>query len=324
MENHLGLRNARGLDEGAWNALLQNIEDKTCTPFIGAGACVGSGLPTGAELARQWAREYKFPLSDSDHLARVAQYLAVNFEPDFPRQRLGNILRSVKPPDFNDPCEPHRLLADLDLPIYVTTNYDDFMLLALKSRGKDAVRDVCRWNSWLRTGYKSILKEDRSYQPNSNRPLVYHLHGYKDILESLVLTEDDYLDFLIGSESTPEDPRYPPCIEGAFSGASILFLGYSLNDWNIRVLFRTMMNYVARNTKKSHVSVQLVPLGDNASDARRREAQDFLNRYFGEMDVRVYWGDCKEFAAELRRRLNLHRRRTRPGPQKARAARTTA
>ncbi len=28
-------------------------------------------------------------------------------------------------------------------------------------------------------------------------PLVYHLHGYIDIPQSIVLTENDYLDFLI-------------------------------------------------------------------------------------------------------------------------------
>lgn len=292
------------LDEGAWTALLQDIEDKTCTPFIGAGACAGA-LPTGAQLAKKWADEYHFPLSDNQHLARVAQYLAITVSPDFPRKQIGKAFRNCAPPDFSDPAQPHRLLADLELPIYVTTNYDDFMALALESRGKHPARDLSRWNSWLRKNHVSVFKKDSGYDPTPENPVVYHLHGHINTLESLVLTEDDYLDFLMGNEATLDDPRYPPCIDGAFSGASILFLGYSLNDWNIRVLFRTMMNIVAKNMKKSHISVQLPP---PVSAKRQEVALNFLNRYFGEMDVRVYWGECSQFAAELRRRWNDHRK----------------
>ena len=37
----------------------------------------------------------------------------------------------MKSPDFRAPSEPHAVLADLPLPIYMTTNYDDFMVKAL-------------------------------------------------------------------------------------------------------------------------------------------------------------------------------------------------
>ena len=30
-----------GLTDADWNVLLQRIQDKECTPFIGAGACAG-------------------------------------------------------------------------------------------------------------------------------------------------------------------------------------------------------------------------------------------------------------------------------------------
>src|SRR3712207_8244305 len=34
---------------------------------------------------------------------------------------------------------------------------------------------------------------DSSYQPSADKPLVYHLHGYTDIPQTMVLTESDYL-----------------------------------------------------------------------------------------------------------------------------------
>ena len=36
------------------------------------------------------------------------------------------------PPDFSVLAEPHRAVADLQLPVYITTNYDNFMLAALQ------------------------------------------------------------------------------------------------------------------------------------------------------------------------------------------------
>ena len=45
---------------------------------------------------------------------------------------------------------------------------------------------------------RSVFEEDPEYKPDKDNPLVYHLFGRLDIPESLVLTEDDYFDFLVG------------------------------------------------------------------------------------------------------------------------------
>jgi hypothetical protein len=57
-----------------------------------------------------------------------------------------------------------------------------------------------------------------------------------------------------------------------------------------------------------HVSVQLNPVGDKASDAQKEEAQDYLNKYLGKLEIQVFWGDCREFAAELRKRWETFNR----------------
>ncbi len=43
-----------------------------------------------------------------------------------------------------------------------------------------------------------MFDRDRTYRPDDQRPLVYHLFGHLARRRSLVLTEDDYFDFLIG------------------------------------------------------------------------------------------------------------------------------
>ena len=64
------------LEERDWELLLRRIKNGKCTPFLGAGACYGV-LPLGSDIARKWAQEYHYPLHDSNDLARVAQFLAV-------------------------------------------------------------------------------------------------------------------------------------------------------------------------------------------------------------------------------------------------------
>ena len=116
----------------------------------------------------------------------------------------------------------------------------------------------------------------------------------------MVLTEDDYLDFLV--EISKYQELLPPRIEEAFASTSLLFLGYRLTDWDFRVLFRSIVSYLAKSLGMTHISVQLVPGGDEVSDEQREKAREYLGRYFDEQKIRVYWGTCQEFITELGRR----------------------
>ena len=73
------------LEEKDWTMLLRRIEKGKCTPFLGAGACYGS-LPLGGDIARKWAADYGYPLGDCNDLVRVAQFLAVQNDPMFPKE----------------------------------------------------------------------------------------------------------------------------------------------------------------------------------------------------------------------------------------------
>ena len=44
-------------------------------------------------------------------------------------------------------------------------------------------------------------------------------------------------------------------------------------------------------------------LGDQPTPEQRKQARDYLEKYFGRQHVSVYWGSCDRFAAELKRRL---------------------
>jgi hypothetical protein len=293
-------------DERDWKGLLLSIRHKQCTPFLGAGACAGV-LPLGKDIARELGTEYEFPFSDSQNLARVAQYVAVEGGPMTPKYRIIEKFSSLGPPDFSNPNEPHRVVADLDLPVYITTNYDDFMIKALERSlpKKRPKREICKW--YLARKRQPMLVEP-DLDPSPTEPIVFHLHGCLDNAHSMVLTEDDYLDFLM---YISEDQRLiPPRIEQAFSDSSLLFMGYSLEDMNFKVLFRKLASYMQRNEGARHVSVQLAPGRGGTTEEQAAQAHKqrvYLERHFDLQKVKVYWGTCEDFAADLRTRWETFR-----------------
>jgi len=282
-----------------WQGLLYSIKYKQCTPVLGAGACAGV-LPLGRELAQRWAKQYDYPFSDSDYLPRVAQYVAIQLGHNTPKFMIRKEFEGRGYPDFNDPDEPHRLVSDLRLPVYVTTNYDDFIMQALARRvpPPTAKRELCRWFK-LRGRNQVDLSMD--FQPTEDQPLVFHLHGALDNADSMVLTEDDYLEFLVCVSE--EENLIPPCVSERFTSSSLLFMGYSLDDMNFKVLFRKLSGYMRLNQSERHVSVQLAPKPNETSEefiVRARRQREYLEKHFGLQKVRVYWGTCQDFARELR------------------------
>jgi hypothetical protein len=288
---------ATTLTNDDWDTLLDRIRTGECTPFIGAGVNHGV-LPLGSDIACRWAQKYGYPLEDCHDLARVAEYLAVARDKMRPKELIRREFEGIAPPDFTAPDDCLGVLADLPLPVYLTTNYDDFMVRALRSRKKDPRQELCVWNSQLEKKFKASLAGTTStLPPTPANPVVFHLHGHSGVLDSMVLTESDYLDFLVYI-STHSD-LLPPRIQEALTGASLLFIGYRLADWDFRVIFRSMVLSMEDSLRRMSVAVQLVP--DNAAQGRE-EAIAYLTKYFGNMEIRIYWGTAKEFAAELRER----------------------
>jgi hypothetical protein len=270
-----------------WELLISRIKKGLCTPFIGAGACAGI-LPTGTELANKWAAQFKYPMADCMDLIKVAQYVAQKYDPMKPKEEIQAWLTQQKPPVFEDLKKPHRFLAELPLPIYITTNYDNFMYEALKAtKRKDPKRDFSRWADILKNE-PVVFKP--GYEPTVANPVVFHLHGCADKSQSIVITEDDYLDFLIALWR--DKWVLPERIKAAFTDTSLLFLGYKLADWDFRVLFRSLVYYMKKSSHRKHVSVQFLASDDDA-------LRQYLDKYLGDLNIRVYWGTCDEFIADF-------------------------
>jgi hypothetical protein len=215
-----------------------------------------------------------------------------------PKELMRDEIKGKGPPDFTDPKEPHAMLADLGLPLYITTNYDDFMARALVDRGREPVQEICKWNDYHEVvDDPAPLADDREYEPTPEKPVVYHLHGRYQIPESMVLTEDDYLEFLVTLAERSDPDQYssliPHQVARALSSTSLLFVGYGLKDWDFRVMHRGLVMRGNATLRRMSVTVQL---------ELTEEAQKYLDKYFERNAVSVVWRNAAEFTADLRER----------------------
>jgi SIR2-like domain len=199
----------------------------------------------------------------------------------------------------SNPAEPHVVLASLPCPIYIVAHPWDLMAEALRAAGKQPVVELCRWRRDVYDWPVSIFESEPSYAPSVERPLVYQVFGSLSIPDSLVITEDDYFDFLIGV--TEDKSLIPPPVRRVLTDSALLMLGFGLEDWDIRVLLRTLVSQEGAHKlhKYRHVAAQVDLSGTVMSVARARK---YLERYFAQHrqpSMDIYWGSVDEFAADL-------------------------
>lgn len=307
-----------------WKSLIRDIRNHNCTPIIGPRVH-GRWLPQPEEVARRLAKANKYPFADEENLARVTQYLATtstgrkeyNARCEFLETlmaefttRLPEELRPEKEYDtltelvsavgwkhlaVDNPNETHQVLARLGLPLYLTTNHDSFIVEALAAENVKPAREICRWNGQLDRLLPSRFEPDGEYELDPKAPMVYHLFGSDEEADSLVLTEDHYCSFLA---QVPAQQRVPYTLRAALATCTLLFIGYSLYDWEFRVLMHALVMRLQKPFQIEHVAIQFE--FERAREADKQAVQTFLQQYFKDADINVFWGSTAQFMAELR------------------------
>lgn len=234
-------------------------------PFLGAGASIagrpdgvgwfdGALLPKSDELAKRLADEIASPPSNADELMRVSQYIALTAGTGPLFQELHTVFERNY-----GPGPVHRFLAEIEVKLeslskprllIVTTNYDDAMEQALSDAG--VVFDVVSYMShgkhrgrfvhWQPGAPAPIpITKPNTYTRLSlgDRAVVLKIHGAvarsNPEWESFVITEDDYIDYLT---RTKVESLIPMELLTALRTRSLFFMGYRLEDWNLRVIFQ--------------------------------------------------------------------------------------
>jgi hypothetical protein len=294
--------------------LLTKINEEKCIPFVGPEVCQ-PWIPLGKEVAIKWAKENKYPLRDSYQLSRVAQFLTIQTDSNSTKYKLESELKKINAPNFatdENRNEPLAILAELNLPVYITTNYDHFLEKALRDRGKEPISDFCRWNEDLveyanDNEINTKLYKNREMNISSANPLVYHLLGDMSHPISMVLTEKDFIDFVIFLNKEDEKRILPLAIRKKINSEHLLFIGYSLYDISFTVIFQTVIN-PGKATHSPGISVQLMSTkDDNNMDIDDDKAREYLADYTKAMfNLYVFPGSAKKFSKELRVQLDKY------------------
>jgi hypothetical protein len=313
------------VDFERWPALMAKIDSGRCIPIVGSGAA-DAVFGSRQEIARTWANKFSFPLAphDRDSLPRVAQFLTVNQEPEYPltaleglvkrhlksqlgakrrkslaRASLNEIASVVGRDKRKSKTEPHRVLAELGLPIYVTANPDNLLADALRDAGREPEVDLFHWFEDPEVEWPpSVFDRDPTYIPSPERPLVYHLMGHLDFPRTPVLTEDDYFRYLIGAAGSRA--VIPRQVRGKYANSALLFVGFQMDDWDFRVIYWSVVSGEAELLRRRNynVGVQVAPDEDRFPDAEAAR-KHLAERYFDLERVTLYWGTPQDFAQDL-------------------------
>jgi hypothetical protein len=292
------------LDEATWESLVDTVIDGECTPFLGAGISAPH-VPTGKQLSMSLADESEYPLDDKANLARVAQYItSLRRNPAYVKRRVCERIREAQDDAATTlgSAAPrnHLLLAHLCLPIYVTTNYDDYLEQAIQAVDFDPTVDICRWNDRL----VDQLPEYRRVEPSPQAPAIFHMHGHMSRRNSILITEDDYIDFTVSlAQRDAKDPVIPHFVRRALGNSSLLFVGYSLEDWNFRVLMRHLMKQQKLLPHEQYGSLSIQLSDEDMPPERRARAEKFLEVYLSSAQIDVHWGHAEPFLEELNSRV---------------------
>lgn len=184
------------------------------------GSALSELLATRCGLAERFSNE------DPRNLQRVSLF----FEIAQSRRQLVQALREAVHVG-KKPSPVLRALAELDFARVITTNYDQLFESALRAAGKDPRVSV----------YTPRLESTRDFpNPTAQSPIVFKIHGDIDHEESIVVTDQDYIKFLLRmSSKEPYDP-IPLKLKADLTEWTTVFIGYRLLDYNLRLLFEAL------------------------------------------------------------------------------------
>lgn len=223
--------------------LASHIKNEQCILFLGAG--IHAEPPKGSD--------YVYPEDQRPALAwKLTQLLGeeCGFAEEFPEEPLtlmrvalcyetgalgeASLIRSLKRhlEDEKTPSPAVDMVAQLPFPIIVTTNYDRLLDQTLQ---RAALKDP----TILRYSLDSDRPaEDIMDAPTAQRPLLFKIHGDLSKPESIVITDEDYITFV--QRMSDKFHPVPETILFYLKRWPTLFLGYSLRDFNLRLLFQTL------------------------------------------------------------------------------------
>jgi hypothetical protein len=297
------------------NRVIKAMAEGWVTPILGAGVNLynrppnvpwvpGDDLPNAVELAGYLAKEFGYPQDEVLDLMRVSEYAYVMsgigplyeklhrlFDADFPISPVYQFLAKL-PRELKKANQPPRYQ------LIITTNYDDGLERAFSEEGErfDLVSYIAEGDDRGKfvhsppEGEPIIIMTPNEYHEvrPDEQTVILKIHGAvaratpESEQDSYVITEDHYIDYLTNTEA---QAFIPAMLGGRLKRSSLLFLGYSMRDWNLRVILNRIWKQRGRRYQPWAI---------------QQDPDDLDRRFWQKRGVEVYNASLEDYVPALK------------------------
>ncbi len=229
--------------------LQEDFVENRVVPFIGAGFSKNAILPDGETIL------------DWEGLGRVVATYIPNynytnaidslslFETEYSRAKLIELIAKELKVFSLKPGKAHKALCSLNFESICTTNFDFLLENTLNESS---------------TPYSVIVSEDRLPINIQEKTKIIKMHGDFNHPEHMVITEDDYDCYL------DRNKILSTYISNLFITKTLLLVGYSLDDYDIRNLWKM----IGSRLGKLHSPAYVVLVGADTNEISKFERRN--------------------------------------------------
>lgn len=212
--DNLQITNARSIYEASRNNDL--------VVFVGAGVSVNSGVPDWGQLIDEFKQTLPDSVQEEHDFLKVAQLYKEAVPPGDYLNSIQTILKDGK----THPNPIHDLILRLAPSHIITTNYDSLMEQAAE-------------NARI---YFSIIRSDKDVPFARSSRYLIKMHG-DFTSKRIVLTESDYYNYAVNY------PLIDTLVKSVFASKTILCIGFSFNDLNLKIILNRIQSMLGNNAK---------------------------------------------------------------------------
>lgn len=206
--------------------LAKQLDRDKLIIFVGAGVSMNSGLPNWEQLVEPMVKELDLGEEgiNQEDILKIPEMYYKTFEKNYYYECLNEIFSGVYFPN-----DIHKELKEMNLPCVITTNYDTLL--------EEELNEAYDYD---------VIKRDEDLAQSTKTKMIIKMHG--DLQNrNIVLKESDYKVY----EKT--FPLISNFIKGLFTTNTILFIGYSLNDPNVKSSLKWIKDILKDDTKKAYL-----------------------------------------------------------------------
>lgn len=220
----------KGQYEESKRLIRSAMEDHNLVLFIGAGTSLDSGMPSWSKAVSEIAERLNLSSHNMDSLKIPQYYFNRRGQNDY-----NQLVHEIFKYRAHLPTKPvHKKILDFDADILVTTNYDHLLEQAAEEVGQ-VLYVVSKDNELPYKRGKTLIKMHGDFE-NGN----------------FVLKEDDYVNY---GQNFRLIKNYITSLVGT---KTLLFIGYSFSDPDLKQIFAWIKNILQNDFKKAY----MISVGD--------------------------------------------------------------